>query len=206
MKTYKTIQKQSSDEFVERKSKFIGHVSPVCSEQEVTDFIAKIKAEHLQATHNCWAYILRENNIQRYNDDGEPQGTAGIPILEVLKKEEIVNVAVVVTRYYGGIQLGAGGLIRAYSQGAKIALDAGVRVTMARCFIVDILLPYSIYDIFLASTAEYPMITINTEYGEKITVTLRLRCDFFEILQEALKEISSGTVEPVITGEEFAPI
>ena len=104
-------------EFVERKSRFIGHIAPVRDEAEALDFLSRIRAEHRDASHNVFAYILRENGVKRMSDDGEPQGTGGVPVLEVLEREGLTDVAVVVTRYFGGILLGAGGLVRAYSHG-----------------------------------------------------------------------------------------
>lgn len=206
MDSYKTIQKQSENEFVEKKSRFIGHICPISIEADAIAFVNRIKTKHPQATHNCWAYILRENNIQRYSDDGEPQGTAGIPILEVLKKEEIVDVAVVVTRYFGGVMLGAGGLIRAYSHGAKIALDAGERVVMAECAILQILLPYNLYDLFLSMSESYPMKIVKTDYAEEISLIVRVRLDYMENMGNMLTELSSGSIKPEIINRTFAQI
>ena len=129
---YTTIYSPAEDEFVERKSRFIGHIAPVQTEEEAQAFIAQIRQQHRDATHNTYAYILR-SGIKRYSDDGEPQGTAGVPMLECVEKEGLVDVAVVVTRYFGGILLGAGGLVRAYSHGAKIAVDAAQRKLMTTC-------------------------------------------------------------------------
>lgn len=128
---YKSVLLKGRDEFETKKSIFIGYSAPVSSEEEAIAFIDQIKKIHYDATHNCSAYIIGENrNIQRFDDDGEPTGTAGIPILEVLKRESLTNIVVVVTRYFGGTLLGGGGLIRAYSKGAKIAVDAGIIVDM----------------------------------------------------------------------------
>lgn len=121
--SYRTITKEADAEFTERRSRFIGHAMPVSSEEDALAFVAMIKEQHGDATHNVWAYNLK-NGRQRYSDDGEPQGTAGPPVLEVLQKERLVDAAVVVTRYFGGVLLGAGGLVRAYSHGAKLALEA----------------------------------------------------------------------------------
>ena len=133
MKEYKTVEFESKDEFVEKKSRFIGYVKPVKTQEEATNFINSIKSKHWDATHNVSAFVLRENNIQRSSDDGEPSGTAGVPTLDVLLKENLVDVCVVVTRYFGGTLLGAGGLIRAYSHSSKIAVEAGHIITMAPC-------------------------------------------------------------------------
>ena len=126
LKEYRTIYKQGVDEIIIEKSRFIGYVKPIASEEEAIEFIEEIKKKHKDATHNVPAYVFGKNNeIQRYSDDGEPSGTAGIPVLEIIKKEDLRNVAIVVTRYFGGIKLGVGGLVRAYTRGAKIALNAG---------------------------------------------------------------------------------
>ena len=146
MKEYKTVEFEGCDEFIEKKSRFIGYVKPVKTVEEATEFIAKIKSKHWDATHNVSAYVLRENNIQRSSDDGEPSGTAGVPVLDVLLKENLVDVCVVVTRYFGGTLLGAGGLIRAYSHGSKIAVESGNIITMAPCKIMSCLVDYSFYD------------------------------------------------------------
>lgn len=123
---YKTLHKFGMDEIIIEKSKFIGYSKPIKTEEEAIEFINEIKKKHKDATHNVWAYTLGKSmNIQRYSDDGEPQGTAGIPTLEVIKKEDLRDVVVVVTRYFGGVKLGAGGLVRAYTKGAKVGIDAG---------------------------------------------------------------------------------
>lgn len=126
--SYITVKDFGEDRFEEKKSEFIGYAKRVENEEEAKAFINEIKNMHKQARHNCSAYIIgKDMNIQRYSDDGEPQGTAGIPILEVMKKSRVTDCAVVVTRYFGGILLGAGGLTRAYTKGASIAIkSAGV--------------------------------------------------------------------------------
>jgi len=122
---YRTIKLEASDEFIEKKSTFIGHIKRVQNEEEAKSFINKIKGNHREARHNVYAYVIGENlGVQRYSDDGEPQGTGGIPVLEVIKKAEVTDVCIVVTRYFGGILLGAGGLTRAYTKGASIAIKA----------------------------------------------------------------------------------
>ena len=124
--SYLTIKNEGQDRFEEKKSLFIGYAKRVYSEEDAKDFIDEIRSKHKDATHNVYAYVIGENmGIQRYNDDGEPQGTGGIPILEVIKKNGVTDIAVVVTRYFGGILLGAGGLVRAYSKGAAIAVASG---------------------------------------------------------------------------------
>ncbi len=130
LKTYRTVEQLGQDEVVIEKSTFIGYARPVENEEAALAFIQEIKKKHRDATHNVPAYVLGEHNeVQRCNDDGEPSGTAGVPVLEVLKKENVRNVAIVVTRYFGGIKLGTGGLVRAYTKGAKVALESAKIIT-----------------------------------------------------------------------------
>ncbi|WP_339294801.1 YigZ family protein [Paenibacillus sp. FSL W7-1279] len=127
---YKTVRQAGSKEIVIKKSRFIGHVMPVETEEEAVAFIEEIKKKHWNATHNCSAYMIGERDeIQKQSDDGEPSGTAGKPILEVIRNQGRKNVAIVVTRYFGGIMLGAGGLIRAYTDGAVAAMESGDPIT-----------------------------------------------------------------------------
>ena len=142
---YKTIRQAASAEFVEKRSRFIGYISPVQTPEQAAEFIDSIKSQHWDATHNVPAYILREGNLCRFSDDGEPQGTAGMPVLSVMQKEGVTDCAIVVTRYFGGILLGGGGLVRAYSHSAKLALDAGGIVTRALCSIVRVRSDYTFY-------------------------------------------------------------
>lgn len=145
MEDYKTVLKDAEAEMIERKSRFIGYCRPVKNQNEAIDFINEIRAMHRQATHNVYAYILREDNIMRYSDDGEPAGTAGVPVLEVIKKEGLTDICVVVTRYFGGILLGAGGLVRAYGKSAKLGIDAAQRVEKIYCKLYLIRCDYSTY-------------------------------------------------------------
>lgn len=144
LKTYRTVEQFGQDEIIIEKSTFIGYAKPVASEEEALAFIQEIKKKHRDATHNVPAYVLGEHNdIQRCNDDGEPSGTAGVPVLEVLKKEDVRDVAVVVTRYFGGIKLGTGGLVRAYTKGAKIALEAAKIITKVLYQVVIVSVDYT---------------------------------------------------------------
>ena len=128
IETYNTILQEGQDEIVEKKSRFIGYAVPVSSEEEAYAFVEKIRKQHYDARHNCYAFAIgSENTLLRFSDDGEPQGTAGKPILEVITGNAVVNICIVVTRYFGGTLLGTGGLVRAYTEAAKLALsDAGI--------------------------------------------------------------------------------
>lgn len=206
MKEYRTVEFESSDEFVEKKSRFIGYVKPVKTQKEATDFIAEIKSKHWDATHNVSAYVLKENNIQRSSDDGEPSGTAGMPVLDVLLKEDLVDVCVVVTRYFGGILLGAGGLIRAYSHGSKIAVEAGNIITMAPCKILEASIDYSFYDRFNIMLGDIGANVENSEFADKIKITFCLKEELVTALQSRLTEQSNGKYLLKEIGEKFSKV
>lgn len=206
MKEYRTVEFESSDEFVEKKSRFIGYVKPVKTQKEATDFIAEIKSKHWDATHNVSAYVLKENNIQRSSDDGEPSGTAGVPVLDVLLKEDLVDVCVVVTRYFGGILLGAGGLIRAYSHGSKIAVEAGNIITMAPCKILEASIDYSFYDRFNIMLGDIGANVENSEFADKIKITFCLKEELVTVLQSRLTEQSNGKYLLKEIGEKFSKV
>lgn len=142
---YKTVQQTAETELVEKKSRFIARVQPVTSEQEALAFIQEVKSEHYNATHNVYAYVLRENNLQRYTDDGEPSGTAGMPVLDCIRKQGLTDVAVVVTRYFGGTLLGTGGLVRAYGGAASQGIRAAVPISRKLCDIYIIRCSYDLY-------------------------------------------------------------
>ena len=204
MDSYYTVPAFGETEFIERKSRFIGHISPVCNEDEAVAFVSDIRARHRRANHNCYAYILREGNAMRYSDDGEPQGTAGMPILEVLRREGIVDVAVVVTRYFGGIMLGAGGLVRAYAHGAKLALDCVGITHMCQCAELAVEMPYARYEQVLKLLEDYPVRILDTSFAGDVTIYIRMRADGLRAFEAALTELSAGTLSVVITGEMFA--
>ncbi|MGN0534825.1 MAG: YigZ family protein [Eubacterium sp.] len=206
MKEYRTVEFESSDEFVEKKSRFIGYVKPVKTQKEATDFIAEIKSKHWDATHNVSAYVLKENNIQRSSDDGEPSGTAGVPVLDVLLKENLVDVCVVVTRYFGGILLGAGGLIRAYSHGSKIAVEAGNIITMAPCKILEASIDYSFYDRFNIMLGDIGANVEDSEFADKIKITFCLKEELVTALQSRLTEQSNGKYLLKEIGEKFSKV
>ena len=206
MECYKTVSHASLDEFVVKKSRFIGHIRPVTSSDEAVQFINEVKSKHWDATHNVYAYILRDGQIKRYSDDGEPQGTAGIPVLDVLQKENLTDCAVVVTRYFGGIMLGAGGLVRAYSHGAKIAVDAGEVLTMCQCFICSIHVDYSFYGKLPNIILAFDAIIEDTAFSDAVHVTFRLPQDKKEALMKEIIEQSGGRYTFEVVSEVFAPI
>ena len=140
---YQTIAHEAAQEFVERRSRFIGYAKPVRTEEEALAFLEEIRTRHWDATHNVFAYSLRQGNLRRYSDDGEPQGTAGVPVLDVLQKSGVTDAVLVVTRYFGGVLLGAGGLVRAYSHAASLALQAGEVITMQLCKTARVMCDYN---------------------------------------------------------------
>lgn len=206
MKEYKTVEFENKDEFIEKKSRFIGYVKPVKTQTEATEFINSIKSKHWDAAHNVSAYVLRENNIQRSSDDGEPSGTAGVPTLDVLLKEGVVDACVVVTRYFGGTLLGAGGLIRAYSHASKIALDSGNIITMAPCKVLSVSVDYSFYDRLNILLNEFNANIENSEFTDNVTVTFSIRANTVELLQEKLTQQSNGKYLLKEIGEKFAKV
>ncbi len=194
-KDYRTIKEWARAEHVEKKSRFIATAKPVQTEEEALSFIAEIKKEFSDARHNCYAYVLRDNNIARFSDDGEPGGTAGMPMMEVLKQEELVDVAVVVTRYFGGILLGAGGLVRAYSKGAKIGVDAGKISVMTYCGKVQISASYDLYGKVRYLLEQAGFCDLEAEFGEGVTVSLYVPEPDIETLSQKVTEETNGKAE-----------
>lgn len=203
MSAYRTVRAFSSDEFTEKRSRFIGYVRPVKTVEEATAFIAEIKQKHWDATHNVSAYILREGGIKRYSDDGEPQGTAGVPVLDVLEKEHLTDCAVVVTRYFGGTLLGAGGLVRAYSHGAKIAVEAGGVITMALCSQMLAVCDYNFYGRLASLIPECGGTVENTEFTDAVHVHFHISEESEASFCARLVDASNGRFSAVKTGACF---
>lgn len=196
---------QAADsEFVEKRSRFISHLLPVESEEDARAFIAQIKKQYYDARHNCWCYLIGEN-VVRYSDDGEPQGTAGQPMLNVFQRENVTNVVCVVTRYFGGILLGAGGLTRAYSKGARDALCAAGYAVMGRWAVVDIPCSYALFERVRLEAAAQGGTVDDTQYGADIHLTVSLPEERVETLQERLTELSAGGVRLAVLSAEFRP-
>ena len=195
MQIYNTVKGFDKDEFVEKRSRFIGYIKHVETEKEATDFIAEIRAKHWDATHNVYAYVLRENQTMRYSDDNEPQGTAGIPVLDVLKKSDVTDVVVVVTRYFGGVLLGGGGLVRAYSHSASIALKKIGIISMQLCSQCSLTCSYTQYGKIPATIAQFEGVVDDSEFTDFVTVNFHLPCDKLSSLNTALSELTCGAVE-----------
>ncbi len=202
-KTHTTLEREASAEFIEKKSVFIGYATPVKSEEEALEFIKKIRHKHGDATHNCYAYELNGGGIARYSDDGEPQGTAGVPILDVIKKSGATDCCVVVTRYFGGILLGAGGLVRAYANGAKIALDAAHIVTYESYTEFRLVCDYSAYQRLSYEFPKYGIIVDASDFGGSITLKLAVKAALFADFEKKLAEMFAGKVSAEMLGERF---
>ena len=204
MQEYKTVEKEASDFFIEKKSKFIGYAKPVKTVEEATEFISQIRSKHWDATHNVYAYVLRENNIQRYSDDGEPSGTAGVPVLDVMLKESLVDVCVVATRYFGGTLLGAGGLVRAYSHTSKIALEAAGIITMAQCSVMSAEVDYSFYDRLNILLSDFSAVILNTSFSDKVCVEFSVKENIVDLLNAKLIDVSNGKYALKFLRSEFS--
>lgn len=190
--------KRAEDEFIINKSRFIGHACPCETEESALGFLTEMREKYKDASHNCYAYIIGANmGIMRYSDDGEPGGTAGMPIIEVLKARGVTNCCCVVTRYFGGILLGAGGLVRAYTKGAVAALDAcgvGVMHPTAR-YLMDVPYPMlSRMEYFLQSE---PVVVEDKAFTDTVTLTLLVKCADEDTLIKHVTDVSEGSIEPI---------
>ena len=202
MKEYRIPTQDASAEFIERRSRFIGYIFHTETEEEAIARIKEIREKHWDATHNVYAYIIKDG-ATRFSDDGEPGGTAGMPVLQVLQREEMYNVTCVVTRYFGGILLGAGGLVRAYAHSAKIGLDAAGR-SMKRVWSgIYMPCPYSWYERLKLEVAAFGGIIRNTDFGMDVEFDLLLPEAQTQPFLDRVFDISSGTIEGMITGQEY---
>ena len=190
------------DEFVEKKSRFIGRIWPAETEEEALRRIQEMKKQHYDATHNCWAYIIKDGPV-RFSDDGEPGGTAGMPMLQVLQREGLHNVVCVVTRYFGGILLGAGGLVRAYTRGAKIAVDAAGKSMKRVWTVLYVPCPYTYYERVKLLAAEWGGILRQTDFGAEVELELLFPEASVPFFLEKLTDMTAGTVEGMEIGQEY---
>ena len=201
---FKTLRLAASDEFIIHKSRFIGSASPAQTEEEALAFQQPIRMKHKDATHNCYAYVIGRNaGVMRYSDDGEPGGTAGLPMMEVLKAQGVVNCCVVVTRYFGGVLLGAGGLVRAYTQGCAAALKAAQVVVMepSRRYLCEV--GYPLWDRVQHTLRALPVQLLGSEFTTAVTFTLLMReKDSDDVLSE-LTRITDGRFEALLEEESF---
>ena len=191
-------------EFTEKRSRFIGHLLPVETEEQAREFIAQMKKKYYDARHNCWCYLIG-SDLLRYGDDGEPQGTAGQPMLNVFQRENVTNVVCVVTRYFGGILLGAGGLTRAYSKSARDALAAAGVAEMGLWAAAEIPCPYALFERVKGEVAAQGGTVDEAEYGADIRLKVSLPAENTAALQERLTELSAGGIAVAVTAEEYRP-
>ncbi|HNZ83341.1 MAG TPA: YigZ family protein [Sedimentibacter sp.] len=196
MSNYKSIHKEGRDELIINKSRFIGTACPVETEDEALEFIDKVKREFKDATHNVYAYVIGENsNIQRYSDAGEPSGTAGMPVLNVINQENIKNAAVVVTRYFGGVLLGAGGLVRAYTKGSKIALESGIIVDKKLFYDVSFKIDYTLLGKMDNELVKNNFILVDRIYEDRVLIKLIAENENLDNIGALVGEITSGKAE-----------
>ena len=190
------------DEFIEKKSRFIGRVWQVNTEEEALERIQEMKKQHHDATHNCWAYVIRDGAV-RFSDDGEPGGTAGNPMMQVLMRENLYNVVCVVTRYFGGILLGAGGLVRAYTKGTKIAVDAAGKAMKRIWSVLYVPCPYTYYERVKLEVEAFGGFIRDTQFGAEVELEILLAEGQVGAFTEKLTDMTAGTVETMETGKEY---
>lgn len=191
--SYKSVYNRASDSFTVEKSEFIGTIAPVKTEEEAVSFINEIRSANRKARHNCYAYVLSEGNISRYSDDSEPQGTAGPPILDVIIKNGLTDVAIVVTRYFGGILLGKGGLTRAYSTAASMAVDSAQVMELFPAVCMSFSFDYSYYDRINYILPDFDIRLTDTEYSDKVCLSAAIRSEMFEAFKVKLMDITNGS-------------
>ncbi|MBQ8001218.1 MAG: YigZ family protein [Ruminococcus sp.] len=203
---YKTVSREASPEFVERRSRFIGYIKPVTTEKDALEFINSIRAKHWDATHNVYAYVLREQNTCRYSDDNEPQGTAGMPVLDVIRKSGLTDVCIVVTRYFGGILLGGGGLVRAYSHSASLAVEAAGQIMMRSCALCSLECTYNQYGKLSSLIPENGGTVDNADFSDKVIMDFHIPVSELPKLQKLVTDSTSGTVNIISDTEEYFPV
>ena len=194
MSVLKVPAGRGESEYVEKRSSFLGVVEPVSSEEDARAVIAAIKKQHRDARHNCWCYLIQDG-AERYSDDGEPQGTAGIPMLEVFRKAGVSNAVCVVTRYFGGVLLGAGGLLRAYTKAAKDALENAGTTEVIPMKELTIRCPYSLLDRIRLEIAAAEAEILSTDYAADITLSIRIPEAKAVPFSERIFDLTSGTVK-----------
>ncbi len=200
---YTTLSGEGSGEFEEKRSVFLCHAKHITTEEEAQEFIKSKKKEFSDATHNCWAYLLKGGITARYSDDGEPQGTAGVPMLEAIRKKGVEDAVVVITRYFGGVLLGAGGLVRAYSHGVSVAFDAARVVTYEKYTELSLECSYSDYQKYAVLLPVYNALTDNTDFSDKVKISFAVKEEFVGELCEKIKEMSGGRDMPETVGERY---
>jgi len=200
---YTTVAGRATAEFTERRSRFLSAIEPICSEAEAQARIAAVKKEYWDARHTVYAYVLRDGQIRRYSDDGEPQGTAGMPVLEVLERQGLTDCLITVTRYFGGILLGTGGLTRAYSHAAALAAEAASPVRMRRCVQVRVRCDYAAYGWLSPLLLSHGQVT-DSDFAEEVAVCAVIPRDAYGTVEHQITEQSAGRLTPEVLGEVMA--
>ena len=203
MNEYKTVKALACDELTEKRSRFIGYCKPVSTQEEAIGFINEIKSKHWDARHNVYAYVIREEGVSRYSDDNEPQGTAGIPVLDAIRKRGITDCVVVVTRYFGGVLLGAGGLVRAYSAAAKLAIDAAGERDMVMCSVCSLTCSYTMYGKLPSLIACFGGSIDDSVFADDVTIAFHLPEDALSPFNKSLSEESSGKYSAAELDKKF---
>ncbi|MBQ5313793.1 MAG: YigZ family protein [Oscillospiraceae bacterium] len=202
MADYKTVKGEATGTIYEKKSEFIGYIAHAKTEAEAQEFLAKIRKKHYDARHHCYAYIIKDEGIIRQSDDGEPSKTAGMPILEVLRHSGLEDAIIVVTRYFGGTLLGTGGLVRAYTEGAKAALNAAEILTYKTCVDLNITVDYSLYDKITTLCQNKNGKIIDTQFTDNVNITIRMLNGTQDELIKDLVVLTKGK-EPTVSDELF---
>lgn len=203
MNSYKTVRQDGISEYTEKKSRFISYVYPVSAESDALSKLEKLRKKHYDATHVVFAYKIKENNIQRFSDDGEPQGTAGVPVLEVINKGELTDVMIAVVRYFGGTLLGAGGLVRAYSKSASLGVASAIPVNMCECTLFDIECPYTLLGKLQNTLSSNGAKKNDIIYADNITLKYYIKEEDLDKLIKDITEVSNGTCKVSVTDTEF---
>jgi uncharacterized YigZ family protein len=203
---YRTVKCAAEAVYEDHRSKFIGAIVPVTTEQEALNFLSERKQNNFGARHNVYAYILRENNICRYSDDGEPHSTAGIPTLDVLKKNNLTDVCVVTTRYFGGVLLGTGGLVRAYTAAAKMAVEAAGIAIMRECNICEVSCSYSDHRLIEQLLKDNGAKIIDTIFAENIKVSFSIEQKLYDIIENKITDVFCGRISPIIVNVDYAEV
>jgi uncharacterized YigZ family protein len=201
--TYTTIVKAAEIEFVERKSVFYGYAAPVKTEEDALALVKERRALMPDATHHVFGYHMKGGILARYSDDGEPQGTAGMPVLEAIRKSGADDALVVVTRYFGGILLGAGGLVRAYAHTAHLALEAAGIVTYETYAELEITCSYSDYQKYLSQLPRFGAVMDDTDFSDRVTLRFAVKKHLADDVRTLVREISAGECEVKVLGERF---
>ena len=206
MEDYRTVRGTATGEYEEKKSRFIAQLSFADSEEAAVAFLEQVRAANRTARHNVYAYRLRAGNRERYSDDGEPAKTAGTPALEVLQHSGLTDLIVVVTRYFGGVLLGAGGLVRAYSHGAKLAVDAAGILNMQPCTVLELTMDYSLYGKITYILPRYETVVEDSDFGAAVRLRILMKDEHLPRFAKDLEELTSAQVFPHVLEKRYAHI